>query len=197
MDILDRLHHALRGALQRAAPPARPPTIADVYQHLVPYRAMRGELGVWELAEYEHALLRLLSGEGGHVAVLAPQAVEEFRRELASPNPILGIYRDYPGAEVRLSEGGAPVESPAGGAPPSPPEPAPVTEEPDGTAARCYACGTDLPPVPSLRFCPACGTDQLTGPCRGCGSALKAEWNFCIRCGAPREGERAAPPRRE
>ena len=38
----------------------------------------------------------LLSGEGGHLVVRDPQALEEIRRELASTNPILGIYRDYP-----------------------------------------------------------------------------------------------------
>lgn len=183
MDTLDRLHHALRAAIERAGATSRSITVAEVYQHLVPYRAMRGELGVWELAEYEHALLRLLSGEGGLVTVVAPEAAEEFRRELASPNPILGIYRDYPGVEVRLGGGAAAGNPPELRAAPG--------DDPTPTPSSCFACSAPLPPVHGLRFCPACGTDQLTAPCPGCGNPYRAEWNFCIRCGTSRDGERA------
>ena len=187
MDLLDRLHHALRGALERSGPRTRPLTIAELYQQLIPYRAVRGELGVWELAEYEHALLRLLAGEGGHLAVAAPEAREEFRRELASPNPILGIYRDYATVEVELGAAGAlPLQPPRLPEPAAPePAPAPVLARP-----ACHACGTELPGLEGVRFCPACGADQHAGPCRECGAPLKPEWNFCIRCGTPREGER-------
>jgi RNA polymerase subunit RPABC4/transcription elongation factor Spt4 len=104
MDLLDRLHRRLlKSATGSQGPDTRRITIADLYQRLIPYRAVRGEVGVMELAEYEHALLRLLSGERRYVEVGDPTAILEIQRELASLNPILGIYRDYPNVEVRIA----------------------------------------------------------------------------------------------
>jgi hypothetical protein len=77
-------------------------TIGDVYQRLIPYRSVRSEIGVMELASYEYGLLRLLGGEGGYLKVEGESASEEIRRELASPNPIVGIYRDYAEVGVRI-----------------------------------------------------------------------------------------------
>jgi Double zinc ribbon len=188
MDIVDLLYHQLTRALERGYPggPERPPTIGEIYQHLIPYRSVRGELGIWELAEYEHALLRLLAGEHGHLAVEKPEVRDELQRELASPNPILGIYRDYAPVQVRV---GAAAISAAPASPPEPPREEPTPEEPpreEPTMAVCRSCATPLPDVPGLRFCPACGADQLEVRCRACEAPLKPEWNFCIRCGEAR-----------
>jgi hypothetical protein len=189
MDIVDRLYHHLTLSLERggAALRGRELTIADVYQQLIPYRSVRGELGIWELAEYEHGLVRLLAGERGYLSVQKPEVREELLREIASPNPILGIYRDYATEPVQIG-GSAPVASPTPASPRAPAAP---------EAARgCHSCGTALPDLPALRFCPACGADQTEVACRACDAPLKTEWNFCIRCGAPRDGgdrrERAA-----
>lgn len=194
MDLVDRLHHELVEALRRA--PAgldeRPLTVGEIYQHLIPYRGVRSELGIFELPQYEHALLRLLSGERGYLTLVAAEVQEELRRELASPNPILGIYRDYPTAEVRLAQQVGPATAPPA---PTPeiipiderePQDAPAPEAP--RSATCHGCAVQLPDVPELRFCPACGADQLEAPCVACGAMLRAEWNFCIRCGTPRGG---------
>jgi hypothetical protein len=104
IDALDRLHQRLQEAVQRAYPDGvgRQLTIADVYQHLIPYRQVRGELGIVELQEYEHTLLRLLAGEHGHVELDVRQVAGDFEKELRSPNPILGIYRDYAGVGVTI-----------------------------------------------------------------------------------------------
>jgi hypothetical protein len=182
MDIVDRLYHHLTQAIERggAPPRGRTLTIADVYQQLIPYRAVRSELGVWELAEYEHALVRLLAGERGYVSLGTLEARDELIRELASSNPILGIYRDYPAVQVVIA---AAAESE--------PESAPAVPEPEKEAPAphaCGACGADLPDLRGLRYCPACGTDQTEAVCAGCDAPLRAEWNFCIRCGAPRGG---------
>jgi hypothetical protein len=185
MDVVDRLYHQLARALERGYPgsPERPLTVGDVYQHLIPYRAMRSELGIWELAEYEHALLRLLAGERDHLSVESPEVREELLRELASPNPILGIYRDYAAMPVRVG-----IAAPGPPIPPAPPAPAPPLAEsaPAPPAVECRSCGASLPEVPGLRFCPSCGADQLEVHCRACDAPLKPEWNFCIRCGEPR-----------
>jgi predicted RNA-binding Zn-ribbon protein involved in translation (DUF1610 family) len=201
MDIVDRLYHQLARAVERAGPgaPDAMPTIGDIYQHLIPYRGIRGELGIWELAEYEHGLLRLLAGERGHLTVEAPEVREELARELASPNPILGIYRDYAAVPVRIAPARpapSPQEPPPPTAPPAPPapEPPPPVEpapEPRLAAPSCNACGSALPDAPGLRFCPKCGQDQLEVRCQACAARLEPEWNFCIRCGRPRDGAAA------
>ena len=180
MDIVDLLYHQLTRAIERGYPggPERPPTIGDIYQHLIPYRSVRGELGIWELAEYEHALLRLLAGEHGHLAVEKPEVRDELVRELASPNPILGIYRDYAAVPVRVGAAASAVP-PA----PSPPPPEPATAP---APPACHACAAPLPDVPGVRFCPTCGADQLEVRCLACDTPLKPEWNFCIRCGEAR-----------
>jgi hypothetical protein len=101
MDVLDRLHTRLRRALEaRGGRMDEPFTVAELYQQLIPYRAVRGELALLELAPYEHALLRLLAGERDYLTLSDTHVVEDLRRELREPNPILGVYRDY--AEVRV-----------------------------------------------------------------------------------------------
>jgi RNA polymerase subunit RPABC4/transcription elongation factor Spt4 len=110
MDLLDRLYRRLLAAAGSGDPESRRATIADLYQRLIPYRAIRGEVGVMELAEYEHALLRLLAGERRYVELGDPTAILEIQRELSSLNPILGIYRDYPNVEVRITTGGGDVD---------------------------------------------------------------------------------------
>ncbi|HEX5724669.1 MAG TPA: hypothetical protein VFX98_04340, partial [Longimicrobiaceae bacterium] len=119
MDALDRLFRRLADTVLSA--PDTPLTVGDVYQSLVPYRLVRGELGFSELAEYEHALLRLLAGEREYVVVERHDVQEEIQRELRAPNPILGIYRDY--AEVTLHLNPFATEPPPldRAAPPPPP----------------------------------------------------------------------------
>jgi hypothetical protein len=118
MDLLDRLHQrfAAAASLSPDGSGGTPVTIADLYQRIIPYRLVRGEGGVMELAEYEHALLRLLAGERRLVELGQDAVTMEFRRELASPNPILGIYRDYANVEVRLIDSGRAAGGPGVGA---------------------------------------------------------------------------------
>jgi hypothetical protein len=211
MDVVDRLHQRLEEAVARDRP-LDGLTVGDLYQRLIPYRAVRADLGLLELALYEHALLRLLSGERGYLRLEDGDARDEIARELAAPNPILGIYRDYAGVRVTLGAGeGEPVAPP----PPPRPAPAPVPKAPPAPeppaerlispprepapvpAVRPLACRTCHAPLPTdaeVRFCPTCGADQSLTPCVGCGTPLRAEWNFCIRCGRERGG-RPAPRR--
>ena len=202
MDALDRLFRRLveKVRLERAGRAGEPLTVAEIYQLLVPYRAVRVELDFGVLAEYEHALLRLLSGERGYAHLDRAQAREELRRELLSPNPILGVYRDYAGETVHLD----PSRVPAAPEPPpppirmtgddtlpgldAPPEPLPELEPPP----QCRACHTELPTGREVRFCPACGTRQVALPCRACGETVEPGWRFCASCGFAQEGSGAA-----
>ena len=36
----------------------------------------------------------------------------------------------------------------------------------------------------SIHFCPFCGSDLRPSPCRECGEAMEARWQFCASCGA-------------
>jgi hypothetical protein len=222
VDALDRLYR--RVSLTLARDPARTLTVGDLYQEVVPYRLIRAELGFAELAEYEHALLRLLSGEREYLELDRPEVADEFRRELQASNPILGIYRDY--AEVGVAPNPfapaldttapppvvvAPAASSAPTASPSRVDlPPPVTErtDPGGAATAepmlrprpkpCPGCRSPLPTDRDARFCPFCGKCLVPVPCADCSAMMEPEWSFCATCGSPRlTGTTTPAPRPE
>jgi hypothetical protein len=104
-EILTRFHKALVRELHARNPEHvhAPFTVAEIYQNLVPYRTHRDELGVEMNADYEHALLRLLAGEGDLLSIESTTARKEIREELDTPNPNTGLYRDFAAADVRLN----------------------------------------------------------------------------------------------
>jgi hypothetical protein len=213
MDSLDRLYRRIADVLLRE--PTTAVTVGDLYQHLVPYRTVRAELGFGELAEYEHALLRLLSGERDYLVVERADVQEEFQRELRTTNPILGIYRDYADTGVYLNPYAPDVPSLDRTAPPSDPspnggsdgelvfidvtQPEPAPKPVEAPAARprpkaCPGCRSVLPQGRDVRFCPFCGKCLAPIPCPECSSTVEPEWKFCITCGWPRDGQPVPPP---
>lgn len=104
-DILQRFHGALVEALRQRDPEhlSRPFTVAEIYQDLVPYGAYRDVLGVEMNGDYEHALLRLLSGEGDYLEMESEHALREIREEIESVNPNTGLYREFAAVDVRLN----------------------------------------------------------------------------------------------
>ncbi|HUE95158.1 MAG TPA: zinc ribbon domain-containing protein [Longimicrobiaceae bacterium] len=197
MDLLDALREHLLVA-RAQDPDERPLTIGDVYQRLVPYRTIRGELGVLEFAAYEHALLRLLAGEGRALEVLDDKAREEIQRELASVNPILGIYRDYADAPVAVVNGGEPRTDPLHAAPgpdPSSLEQAPPVAAAPRTRKRARPAkpppAVELPRAPEQPPAPEAGEPLPASAgqsCRECGEVLPPVegLRFCPFCGVPR-----------
>jgi len=99
-----------------------PFTVAEIYQDLVPYRTHRDRLGVEMNADYEHALLRLLAGEGGFLTMESEAVSKEMREELDSPNPNTGLYREFAAADVRLNLDKVDAELLAAAAAPGPGE---------------------------------------------------------------------------
>lgn len=227
MDAVDRLYRRIVEALDHVPRDTRgvPVTIGEIYQTVVPYRAVRADMGFAELAQYEHALLRLLSGERDYVHVERDEAREELQRELRAPNPILGLYRDYAGEAAFVNprlvalvpEATSPTTSAPAAAPaPSPesPEPRPrarsaggVWTAPVATPAepaappaprppQCSGCRTPLPTDRDVRFCPFCGKCLKPVPCPDCSSPVEPEWSFCASCGVPRPGTGGAGPER-
>jgi hypothetical protein len=114
------LHRCLTRQLRHRGGQEQPVTVAEIYQDLVPYRAVRSEIGVELNADYEHALVRLLAGEGG-LARLEPAEVRaELQRELEMPDPNVTLYRKFAGCDVWVAldpvAAGAPDDGDGNGA---------------------------------------------------------------------------------
>jgi hypothetical protein len=134
-----RLYGALTEALaRRGGTPAADVTVSEIYQTLVPYARARAELGFEMNADYEHALMRLIAGEGGYARLEQPEARAQVARELESPHPDVTLYRRFAASNVRLSAVASPSPSPpASDGPPAPPARAP-TEASEPAAASMY-----------------------------------------------------------
>lgn len=113
--VVDRLRRCLIGALESAGHDSdRPLKVAAIYQDLIPYGAVRSEIGVELNADYEHALLRLLAGEGGMLRVEQAEAREALRKEVDEPYPFVGLYRKFAGCDVRVESLDRPEPGPEG-----------------------------------------------------------------------------------
>lgn len=103
-EVVTRLYRALVEELRRRGhQDVHPLKVSDLYQTLVPYSAVRSDLGVELNADYEHALLRLLSGERGLLRLEPAHARDELRREVDAPYPFVGLFRKFSGSDVWVS----------------------------------------------------------------------------------------------
>lgn len=213
-DELDRLF----ACLVRAIRDQRPDRLAaglDVSELLsfVPYKTVRGEIGVSSNDDYGHAVTRLLSGEKG--LVFADDLMQDdLRAELTSKNPDLQAYRSYLNTRIALAQervraaldalGPAPARDVVPAASPASPKAAPRTAPP---AAGATAARTGAPParpaavhtsrerpipqipraVPDAMAAAVPGVDvRAARPgCRYCGQPLPhgREVRFCPYCG--------------
>ena len=115
MDELDRMYRRLVQNVRTGFPDllGRPFEVAELYTTLIPYRHNRRELELDTNQDYEHALLRLLSGERGYL-IGDPQMQADLRAEIESPNPDLTKFRAYSTTMVSIAPDGArTVEPPA------------------------------------------------------------------------------------
>ncbi len=100
-DVVERLYQALVDELQRRDhSPRLPVKVAGIYDDLVPYAKVRSLLGVEVKADYEHALLRLLAGEGDRLRLEPEDARDELRREVAAPYPVVDLFRKFSASDV-------------------------------------------------------------------------------------------------
>lgn len=103
-EVVTRLYRALVEELrQRGHPEGQPVKVSDLYQTLVPYRAVRPALGVELNADYEHALLRLLAGERDLLRLEPEQARDELAREVDAPYPFVGLFRKFSASSVWIN----------------------------------------------------------------------------------------------
>ena len=163
MDELDRMYRRLVQNLRTGFPDllGRPFEVAELYTTLIPYRHNRRELELDTNQDYEHVLLRLLSGERGYL-IGDPQMQADLRAEIDSPNPDLTKFRAYSTTMVSVAPDGArladapAVRRPGSGgaeAPANPPAPAqamadrPTLGVPDQPAPRPQTAAR--PPAPA------------------------------------------------
>ena len=108
MDELDRMYRRLVQNVRTGFPDllGRPFEVAELYTTLIPYRHNRRELELDTNQDYEHALLRLLSGERGYL-IGDPQMQADLRTELDAPNPDLTKFRAYSTTMVSIAPDGA------------------------------------------------------------------------------------------
>jgi hypothetical protein len=103
--VLERFHRALIEEIQRQQPQYLSDsfTVAEIYQSLVPYGSHRDRIGVEMNGDYEHALLRMLGGEGAFLILDSEPALRDIQAELESTNPNTGLFREFAAVEVRLN----------------------------------------------------------------------------------------------
>jgi hypothetical protein len=103
--VLERFHRALIEEIQTQQPRylSASFTVAEIYQSLVPYGSHRDRIGVEMNGDYEHALLRMLGGEGGFLILDSEPALRDIQAELESSNPNTGLFREFAAVEVRLN----------------------------------------------------------------------------------------------
>ncbi|MEZ0336565.1 MAG: zinc ribbon domain-containing protein [Gemmatimonadales bacterium] len=205
MTDLERFFRRLVGNLAGTDPARlhRPLPLADVELDILPYRANRRALEIDTSEDYEMVLLRLCAGEGGFVRTEPEEARTSFVQELQSPNPDLGVLRQFENVVLTLRSDplaralGSDRDREASYAPPAPRLPdIPGLEElmvevdeptdvgpTEQSSVQCLYCGGALPAHRSANFCPHCGQSQTVPTCTNCHSELEPGWKHCINCG--------------
>ncbi len=192
MDAIDRMFTVLVQAVRDAQPRylAQPFEVAELYQTLLPYRHFRRELALDTNQDYELTLMQLLSGVRGYL-IVDDRMRDALERELKSPNPDLGAFRQFADAQVALSptalqrQGHAPEPARESGAAARISTPAAMAAAAAAAAdeARCRYCSGKLPQDRRIVFCPHCGQNLTVMNCSACGAELDLGWKFCVACG--------------
>lgn len=154
-DVVERMFEVLVDEIRSSRPELAHEsfTVAEIYQSLVPYRTHRDRIGTEMNGDYEHALLRLLAGEGGYVSIESDAARGRLQDELEAVDPDTGIFRNFAACEIRLNlDGNGPDELESEAAPPewaTGPEPLesgpPVPETRGAESQEAGSQGSQLP----------------------------------------------------
>lgn len=200
-DVLTRFHQVLVEEIRARRPEYLdgPFTVAEIYQNLIPYGTHRDRIGVEMNGDYEDALLRILSGEGGYLLLESEHALRALREEIAAPNPNTGLYREFAAVDVRLNPAGlggrasggrvpsVVADSGVSGTAESAPETVSVGDlAPDGVS---HDAPGPMEPVGEMSDLPAAPEDGaaegVSETCPWCRAELprRAALNFCPFCG--------------
>lgn len=177
LPLIERFSRALAYIVHEERPDALagPITVAELYQDIAPYRRMRDLAGIEMHADYEHALIRLLAGEGGCARLEPESARDELALEAEAIDPDLSAYRKFAACELWLSLGErAPAMPVRAVAPPPPAEPLKFTAPPeiasDIAPADIQAASRDVAPAP-----PAAGPAREVASVHEIASALAGQ----------------------
>lgn len=200
MDELDRLFQCVVRTARDTRPEylSRPFEVGELLE-LVPYRAVRADVGVETNDDFAHVVMRLLAGERGYLFV-DDLMQDDLKAELKSPNPDLLSYRSYVNARVTLSQehtrrllesAGAGVAAPL--RPKVSAVEAPTAPEPARAPARAAvppAARAASPARPNVTPRPLGPDDHAAARasrpgCKYCGQALPEgrEVRYCPACG--------------
>ena len=153
-------------------------TIAELHKRLLPYHACRDELQFATKAEYDLELLQLL-GDNERVEVSEPALADAVLSESREVEPGLGFLQRFAASEIRLKQAPPATEVVSK----SEVEPEPESDPDPAFTTGCRACGGALPTIEGVRYCPACGQDQVIPTCDGCDAELDDNWSYCALCG--------------
>lgn len=197
MDAIDRMFHVLVRAVRDTQPRylSQPFEVAELYQTLLPYRHFRRELALDTNEDYELALMQLLSGARGYL-IVDDRMRDALERELASPNPDAGTFRQFADAQVALSPAAVQKlgHTPEGAVDATRTSASTVRlSTPASMAAaaaaadevRCRYCSGKLPQGRKVVFCPHCGQNLTVINCSACGAEVEVGWKYCVSCGRP------------
>jgi predicted RNA-binding Zn-ribbon protein involved in translation (DUF1610 family) len=197
MDAIDRMFTVLAQTVRDTQPRylSQPFEVAELYQTLLPYRHFRRELALDTNEDYEITLMQLLSGARGYL-IVDDRMRDALERELQSPNPDPGAFRQFADAQVALSPAALQrrTQTPEGTVDSAavsgstvrletPASQAAAAAAADG--ARCRYCTSKLPQGRKVVFCPNCGQNLTVMNCSACGAELEVGWKFCVACGRP------------
>ena len=155
MDELDRMYRRLVQNVRTGFPDllGRPFEVAELYTTLIPYRHNRRELELDTNQDYEHVLLRLLSGERGYL-IGDPQMQTDLRSELESPNPDLSKFRAYSTTMVSIAPDGARSAE------------APVLRRPGSGGTAAIPAPASAPATQAMADRPTLGVPEQRPPAR-------------------------------
>ena len=181
MDDVDRMYRHLVRTIRATSPQllTQPFQVADLYTTILPYRLHRRELGVETNQDYEMALLELLSGARGYLAV-DDRMRSELSSALQSPNPDPSIIRNFGQSRVALGQEMLALLEERGGAP----------------ATAAAATTASAPPIkeadtaPMRRTVPASGA-PAGGATAGAASGIGAPVAGAASTGAATSGANA------
>ncbi len=107
IDEVERLFRQLVDVLNTSDPDRlrSPIQISEIYQSIIPYRHYRAALGFDTNEDYEVALMRMLTGEGGFASLDPPEVQDALAEEAKAVNPNGAAVREYAAARVYLNSG--------------------------------------------------------------------------------------------
>lgn len=152
MDDVERMYRHLVRTIRATSPQllTQPFEVGDLYSTILPYRLHRRELGLETNQDYEMAMLELLSGGRGYLAV-DERMRDVLGSALRSPNPDPAAIRDFSSSRIALladalqkleMDGPSAAASAPSSAPSSAPRPAPQDSHATSPALSTVTAGT-------------------------------------------------------